>query len=178
MLRISFVCAVLLTAACSSADSGEKTTKDPTDGGFADEQPGDVAIEPSDDGSPVSSRPLDGMVDGRPFRAQSATGYTSPDGTITIHVHDDLVTCEMGPFPPRESERLVGIWTSWVEGEAFQLEYGRTVSIVPYRSHNLSVTLGRVEVVRAGKESGTVRLRADFDDDNHVEGEIDLVVCR
>ena len=170
-------CSKVLSQRCPSGTKVYACAYSPGSEDFAAVQCEPVEIGSSDDGAPVASTPLEGTIDGRAFSGRSALGYPNADGSMSISVYDDFTTCDRGRDPEQRPKRLVELDTPWVDGETFQLDSERTATIVSEGTGSLTVTLGRVEVLRALAETGTVRVRANVDDDNHVEGEVSLLVC-
>jgi hypothetical protein len=128
---------------------------------------------------PVSSSPLAGTIDGKPFTARSAllrAGF-SGDSERMLSIYDVDATCGKGVTSDRE------ILTSipWTTGYADDLGFNGkpTVTFVVGAANNHVATVGRIEVVDAttdGTTLGTVRLRATMKE-HKVEGEVKVQVC-
>lgn len=134
----------------------------------------------ADGDEPVAQKALSGTIGGKAFEAVSAVarpGFEEGDDR-RIEVYEESVTCADG-FGGAESDRMILFSARWEAGfeSAFSLQQNAT--LVPAAAENLVATQGRVEVVSApaAGEKGKVRLRAYFDDDNQVEGEIEVEVC-
>lgn len=135
------------------------------------------------DPTAVSSSPLAGTVGGQPWRAVGAVAsarraFTDDGGERWIDVSDKVISC--AEFLPEA--QVIGV-VPWQVG-AYALSLRRNLTFVVHQSDggldNLVATSGRVEVVTApGADAGiaTLRIRARFDAENTVEGEVTVSVC-
>lgn len=126
----------------------------------------------------VASSPLRGAVAGKEFVGKSATA-TSPfdDGKWWVEIFDGEASCTS----PGASDRKVLVTPeSWQAGYSAEFGLKENATFVPAAGENLIATEGRLEVLAAPTakgETGKIRLRANYDDGNHVEGEIDVQMC-
>lgn len=130
-----------------------------------------------DNDEPVAKTALAGSIAGKSFKAISGTADVGSDGEASIAIYEEEVDC--GSFGGKDTERMILTAASWKDGyeTGFSLST-QTATLSPAKGENLVAVTGRIEVIKAGEgEKGTIRLRAYYDDDNQVEGEIDLKVC-
>ncbi len=139
---------------------------------------GESAAGDNDD--PVKQTALAGTIAGTAFKAVSAVAQPGfdDDGTRSISVYEDVVTCADG-FGGGASERMVLFSVPWKDGFEASFSLQQNATLVPSAGDNLVATEGRVEVVSApaAGEKGKLRIRAFFDEDNQVEGEVEVEVC-
>ena len=130
---------------------------------------------------PVAETPLAGKIDGQAFTAKAAIGtvFDPSSGERTITITGDGITCANGNI------NGAAVLTSvvWKEGTAipFDLQHNATLSFPSGDTPQNKVALtGRIEVIKAPTtvgEKGTIRLRAVVDDNNTVEGQVDVEIC-
>lgn len=136
--------------------------------------------DPGDGDSPVAKSALEGTIAGKSFKAASAVARAGfdDDGTRSITIYEDVVTCADG-FAGGESERMILTSAAWEDGFASAFSLQQNATLVPAAGENFVATQGRIEIVSAAAagEKGTIRLRAYYDEDNQVEGEIEIEVC-
>lgn len=132
---------------------------------------------------PVKTTPLAGTIDGQPWAAVSAIAsarraFDEDGGRRWIDVGAGRFTC--ADFVPRAE--LIGT-VPW-QVASYELSLRNNLTFVVRQADggidNLVATSGRVELVTApAPDAGpaTLRVRAKFDAENTVEGEIAVVVC-
>ncbi len=143
--------------------------------------------EPEPEGPvPVKDVPLEGVVDGRPFVARSATAefFDAEDEDAFVTIYDEEVGCDT--FAPSGDRQLLTT-VPWKAGTAydFGLQRNMTFSVKDAQGDydNRIVTRGRLEVIDAPREPGlfgTIRLRGSFGSGSsrdEVEGSISVEVC-
>lgn len=133
----------------------------------------------ADGDSPVASSALSGSFGGSTFSAVSATASVGfdDDGERRIEIYDSEVTCETFGGG---SGRSILVSAPWQEGYASALSLKQNITFYTPPGDNLVATQGRIEIVSAPTEAGQkgkLRLRAFANDDNQVEGEIEVEVC-
>jgi hypothetical protein len=130
-------------------------------------------------GTPVASTPLAGTFNGQPWTAQK--GRANPwgfddGGERWIDIASSALPCGSFGGDPQ----IIGT-IRWQTGAAYDLGLQENLTFVVQSGgtpQNYVATTGRVEVISAPDAgTGTVRLRAKFDEDFDVEGEIQLDVC-
>lgn len=130
-----------------------------------------------DSDEPVAKSTLTGMIGGESFTARSATAIPGfdDDGTRRVEVYDTEVTCDTAAGGGRSVIASV----PWQSGFASALSLNQNVTLYEGEGQNNVATSGRIEVIDAPAEgeTGVVRIRAFIDDDNQVEGEIEVQVC-
>jgi hypothetical protein len=130
---------------------------------------------------PVVATPLVGVVGGLEWTGRGGVAFTSrAEGDASgkwIDVADGLASLGCSNFPV--STQLVGT-IPWTEG-AFDLSAGRTLSFVlsvpDGGTSTLVATTGRVELSDVTDAGARLRVRAQFDAESSVEGEVSLHVC-
>jgi hypothetical protein len=130
---------------------------------------------------PVSDAPLAGMIDGKAFAAKSAIGvvFDPASGKRTITISGGTVTCAMNNI----DGPAVLTSVDWKEGTAipFDLSHNATLTYPSGDTFKNDVsTNGRIEVIKAPTTvgaKGTIRIRAVVDDNNTVEGQVDVEIC-
>ncbi|WP_041791654.1 hypothetical protein [Stigmatella aurantiaca] len=137
--------------------------------------------EDEEDG-PVSSRPLSGTVDGRPFTAASAIAFTDTEapGNKLIQISEAEQECtNLGDsFEGRRDINLNGPWN--VHTAPLSLE--NVVGVIVYKGDSPTIGLmasGKVEYVETPTAAGSVgklRLRGANSKDS-IEGEVSVKVC-
>jgi hypothetical protein len=130
---------------------------------------------------PVAATPLAGKIDGKSFTAKGATGtiLDASSGKRFITISGDAITCASSNAEGATVLTSVA-WTEGTEAE-FSLQQNATLAFPSGDSiQNNVATTGRIEVIKAPTtvgEKGKIRLRAVIDDNNTVEGEVDVEVC-
>ena len=141
---------------------------------------GGAMMEPVDAGPvPVATTPLQGTIGGAPWTAVSATAKGSRGfnpGDKWVDIGSGTFTCD--DFVA-ESDLIVNVpWAT----EAYALSLQHNLTFVVHEAdggiQNKVATSGRVEVISAPDAgTATLRIRARFDAQNSVEGQIDVKVC-
>ncbi len=133
--------------------------------------------------TPVSSTPLAGTWNGVPWRAVSGVAsarraFSDDAGSRWLDVKNGQLTC--ADFVP--AAQIIGI-IPWQVG-GYDLSFQHNLTFVVDRPDggldNLVATQGRVELVDApGPDAGPahLRIRAHFDAQNSIEGEVTVTVC-
>lgn len=138
--------------------------------------------EDEDSGGPVASTPLKGVVAGKEFVAKSAIarpGFSDEGDERMVSIYDVDADCSSGGG---DTSLLTSV--EWKSGVAKNLSFSlggdsQTVTFVVGPGQNVISSTGRIEVIDAPTEAnakGKIRIRAKADSD-HVEGEIDVLVC-
>lgn len=141
-----------------------------------------VACGGSDSTSgPVASTPLAGKINGAAFTAKSATGtvFDATTGKRSITISGDAITCANSNI----TGTVVLTSVDWKEGTTadFGLSTNATLAFPKGDTiENDVATTGRIEVIKAPTTvgaKGQIRLRAVIDDNNTVEGQVDVEIC-
>jgi len=132
--------------------------------------------------NPVKQQVLTGTIGGQPFTFQSGTAsgskvFGNDGGEKWIDVYDaPAIDCSV--FSPGAQRELLGT-IPW-QVKDYDLNLVHNLTLLSMGSHNDIATSGRVEIVSAPPPDAgpaTIRIRAYFDADNTVEGEVQLQVC-
>jgi hypothetical protein len=130
----------------------------------------------------VNASPLAGTVGGRPWRAvggvASKNAFSPDSGTRSVEIGNKVIACnDCGAH----AQLLTLVpWTVGTYDLSLQRNLTFAVDLEDGGIDNLVATQGRVEVATApGPDAGgaSLRIRAAFDADNTVEGEVTITVC-
>lgn len=138
-----------------------------------------VACSSSD---PVASTPLKGTVFGAPFEAKVANlkAIEATPGLSSVLIYSRDVPCNADDTERPSLDAQVTWKTGTVEAD---LSSSKTtgVGFRRYKSagsiESIQATKGRLEVIQASDTAGTMRIRAEDEQGNTVEGEIAVRVC-
>jgi hypothetical protein len=142
----------------------------------------------SDSGSgasaPVASTPMTGTINGVAFVPKIALaepGISDPNKR-SLRIVDADTDCN-GGF----AKRSIIFSVPWTEGLTKDLSFGSNGQTVTFSYEesggyeNYIATTGRLELVSAPTEAGAkgkLRLRANFDDKNKIDGEVPVLICK
>lgn len=131
--------------------------------------------------TPVASTPLSGTVGGAAWAAVSATAsarrsFSDDGGERWIDIGSGAFDCS--DFVPEA--QIIGVFPWKVD--AYALSFNRNLTFVVHEAdggiENLVATNGRVEVISAPDAgTATLRIRARYDAENEIEGQIDVTIC-
>lgn len=146
-------------------------------GGGDDEEPVNV-----DGTNPVSSEPLSGTIDGRPFTVVSALASSSSFEPTEkfVELHDTARGCDDYSRPPVGS-RTILFAREWAPASG-PLSFSNNVTFVIQEADspdNHVVTRGRLELIDMPAAKGamaTIRLRG-INGTDRVEGQVSVTVC-
>jgi len=134
---------------------------------------------------PVKQQPLTGKINGTTFTAVSATasGQKAIDtggtaGEKWVDIYDSQIDCSTA-FP--DPTRKVILTVPWqVTSYDFGFSHNATLFYLDDAgvSQNIAALVGRAEIITAPDAgTATIRVRADGNADNTVEGEVQVQVC-
>ncbi len=129
---------------------------------------------------PVASAPLSGKIGGQAFAGKIAlaTSSDTPSGKwIHLRIYESDVKC--GVFGTPEGRAVLMSPAEWKDGLSYDLGAGGEATLFAPPSSNTIATIGRVEVISIGSSflPGKVRVRAIYDGNNTVEGEVPVYSC-
>lgn len=141
-----------------------------------------TSTDDEDSGGPVAVTPLKGTIGGKEFVGKVAIASPgSSDSKRQISIYNVDVDCS-GEKQKAEQQILTSVeWTAGVS-KNLKLDFSgesQTVTFVTAPGENVISVQGRIEIIEAPTDAnaqGKLRLRATADD-NHVEGEIPVLVC-
>ena len=134
--------------------------------------------------TPVKSTPLEGKIDGKPWKALSATAslrkaFSDDAGERWVDISSKQLDC--GSFGG--SPEIITV-VPWQTGAVYNFGLQQNLTFVIRRDAGVTdndvSTLGRLEVISAPPPdagNATLRIRAVFKAEHEVEGEISVQVC-
>jgi hypothetical protein len=127
---------------------------------------------------PLAATPLAGTINGRPWAGQGDVAFTSrAENGKWIDVTEGLASLGCSNFVA--ATELTGV-LPWTTG-AFDLSSARTLAfLLPAPdggASTLTASIGRVELSDVTDAGARLRVRAQFDAESAVEGQVPLTVC-
>ena len=138
-------------------------------------------------GSPVASTPLTGVIQGRTFTPVGAVAVVdtfSDAGMRFLSVYEVAANCSNTNPQIQQGQGAILGYIAWKTGLTYNLDFTHSITLVypddAGTPQNDIAISGRVEEIDAPPDAGamgTLRIRANFDAQNNVEGQVSVMAC-
>ena len=131
---------------------------------------------PADDNHAVAQQPLSGTFQGTTFSGKVALSKSS-FGSRQITIYEGEASCTKVPALS-DGRSIFFTPESWTDGTSYALSSTKMATFYASGT-NIAASKGRVEVVTIGtdKTAGSIRIRATYNSDTKVEGEVPVYTC-